>query len=103
MTNLEFYSQACGSDTIEHFVNAVLRIDNVDDATKFYFGCVDYVQQQIDEGVWESSSNAIESTEANIGWCFGEGMSQDRMKMWRKVSNTIAHPLWPVIVGGEVE
>jgi hypothetical protein len=31
--------------------------------------------------------------DANIGWCFGEGMSNEKMDMWKKCS-TASHPIF---------
>ena len=79
--------------TIEDFVCAVLAIDNEDDAAKFYAGHVAHIQRTIDKGEWNSSSTAEEGAKSNIGWCFGEGMSDERRAMWVKVCGA-SHPVF---------
>jgi hypothetical protein len=95
MTDLEFYLEKCGGDTIGDFIRAVLRIDNPEDARRFYQGCVAYTQAQIDSGKWEARHTPIEAANANIGWCFGEGMAPERITMWREVSGA-CHPVFGI-------
>ena len=78
--------------TIGDFVRAVLAIDNEDDAAEFYAGHVAHIQRTIDKGEWNSSSTAEEGAKSNIGWCFGEGMSDERRAMWVKVCGASATP-----------
>lgn len=99
MTDLEFYEQRCGGNTIGNFVRAVLSIDNTEDAARFYRGCVAHVQDQIDQGEWQSSASAVQAANSNIGWCFGEGMAGERIGMWRSVCDA-AHPIFGVMMPG---
>lgn len=79
--------------TIGELVNTVLKIDNATDAKSFYDWSVDWVQRQIDAGTWKSDYNAVNATRANIGWCYGEGMSKDRIAMWVEACNA-SHPVF---------
>jgi hypothetical protein len=100
MTDLEFYETACKGDTIGHFVRATMAISNPDDAARFYRGCVANVQKQIDMGKRESKFTATEAAYSNIGWCFGEGMSDEKIAMWCSVcgaSNPVFGKVMPTL------
>ena len=93
MTDLEFYQSKVQGKTIGDFIRAVMVIDNPDEARRFYQGTIANIQQQIDSGKWESKVNAVQAANSNIGWCFGEGMQDERVAMWRSVSDA-SHPVF---------
>ena len=79
--------------TIGEFIHAVMAIDNEEDALEFYSGHVAYIQRQIDKGEWKSDATPMQAVQSNIGWCFGEGMSGERVSMWSKVCGA-SHPVF---------
>lgn len=81
--------------TIGDFVRTVLAIDNEQDAKSFYDWQVQWVQGQIDNGTWKSDTTAEQAAKMNIGWCYGEGMSPDRVQMWVKVCDA-SHPIFGI-------
>jgi hypothetical protein len=91
----KFNERSAGKHTIGDFVRAVLAIENVDDARRFYLGCVAHIQAQIDAGTWQSgtTANAEEGARSNIGWCYGEGMSPERCRMWVEACGAV-HPVF---------
>ena len=66
-----------GEHTIGDFIGAVFAITNPDDALKFYVGLLDYCDHLPSKSV-----SSIEMAQRNIGWCSGEGMDSNRIKMW---------------------
>jgi hypothetical protein len=97
MTDLEFYNEKCGGKTIGHLIQAVLKIDNPEDALRFYRGEVARIQAEIDTGTWESKCTAEQGASWNIGWCYGEGMSSERIQMWVDATNA-SHPVFGTIM-----
>lgn len=85
-----------GGHTIGDLVSAIMRIDNPTDARAFFESYVEWMRalpaDQKSEGMTEE-----QVAQANIGWCFGEGMPDDRRAMWRDVSNA-AHPVFGSMV-----
>jgi len=70
--------------TIQEFVNAVLSIDNERDANAF----VEHYLELIEE---PNIEDRLRIMRLNIGYCFGEGMSSDKIMMWMKVAKA-RHP-----------
>jgi hypothetical protein len=64
--------------TIGDFINAVLEIHNPTDALKFYESYVEHLGKVLDPLQY----NAEDVAKKNIGWVFGEGMSQELKDMW---------------------
>lgn len=76
-----------GNYTIGAFVSAVMAIDDMVEAKEFWDG---YLAHQTNT---ESDLDPAEVCRSNIGWCFGEGMSDDHKQMWINVSNA-SHPVF---------
>lgn len=74
------------SHTVGQFISAVLAITN--EAAAAEFAC-DYVKWLSLRG--DLKSPADEIMRSNIGYCFGEGMAEDKILMWRKVCGA-SHP-----------
>lgn len=93
MTDLEFFNGRVndenGKHTIGDFMRAVLAIENDDDARRFYRGCVHF---HATHGV-DAPYTPWSVTKANIGWCYGEGMSEERRTMWIRVCDA-SHPVF---------
>src|SRR4051812_10595757 len=70
---------------VRDLIKAVLKIKNETDARDFFDGYMDHLK------IVESSDRALSIARSNIGWCFGEGMSPDKITMWRRVCEA-AHP-----------
>lgn len=73
--------------TIGDLIGAVLSIHNEQQAREFYEGYKSWLNGQ--PGLDNSAEHVAR---ANIGWCFGEGMSESDMAMWRKVG--ASHPIF---------
>lgn len=95
MTDLEFYNEKCGGNTIGHLIRAILKIDNPEDAIRFYRGEVARIQAEIDAGTWEAECTAEQGASSNIGWCYGEGMAPERVQMWVEATKA-SHPIFGV-------
>lgn len=76
-----------GDYTIGAFISAVMEIDNEAEAEQFWHGYVDYMTIAYPE------TPTIPACQSNVGWCFGEGMSEDKKAMWIKVSDA-SHPVF---------
>jgi len=76
-----------GGHNIGDFIRAVLKINDEDTARQFYEGEVDYLNNQPDL----SPIGAEAVARANIGFCFGEGMNPEQIKMWNQVCEA-SHP-----------
>ena len=88
-TDREFYDITVGkSSSIRAIYDAMNRIDNPDDAKRFFNGYVDYIHQ---EGK-VSQEEAVTIAKANLGWMFGEGMPPKRITMWHEATGAM-HPL----------
>lgn len=94
MTDLEFYQGRCAGPTVGDLVHAVLGIDNPEDAKRFFLGYTEQVQKMIENGTWKGSPNASRAASRNIGFCFGEGMSRERIAMWKAA--TPAYHSWGI-------
>jgi hypothetical protein len=79
--------------TVGDLMDAIWSVDNDEDARAFFEGHVADIQRQIDGGTWDSRYDAVSGARANIGWMFGEGMSQERINMWTRVTQS-AHPVF---------
>lgn len=75
-------------NTMGEVISAVLKIDTPEAATEFYAEYVADLQQNNGRSLEAAASIA----RSNIGWCFGEGMSEERKKMWKKVTGA-KHPV----------
>src|SRR5689334_18543821 len=73
--------------TIGEFVSAVCRIDNEADACQFADEYLAWLTEH------RAGFEPINVMRSNIGWCFGEGMSQERIQMWSKVCEA-SHPFF---------
>jgi hypothetical protein len=82
--------------TIGDFIRAVLSIGNKEEAAEFYQDLLQYISRQK-----ELSDTPENIAKANIGWCFGEGMSEDRRAIWREVCGA-AHPIFGSMKNMEV-
>jgi hypothetical protein len=78
-----------GEHTIGEFIRAVFSINNELDAHSFYNGYIEWLNKLPDD----EHFTKIEIAQRNIGWCFGEGMSSNKIDMWRKVCNAF-HPVF---------
>jgi hypothetical protein len=78
--------------TIATLIEAVLAIDCDEDARAFYRGYLAWLAAHLPEDA-ENIPNKIACD--NIGWCFGEGMSRERIAMWRRTTPA-AHPTLPI-------
>jgi hypothetical protein len=75
------------------FIRRVLAVSNESDAKTLFDGEVSVIQGEIDAGRWAHPQDAITAARMNIGWCFGEGMSQERCAMWNRVCGA-SHPIF---------
>ena len=73
---------------IGDFIGAVMAISTEEEATEFYRGYIDFLEVQPDR-----THPAEYVADANIGWCFGEGMSAEKQAMWSKCT-TASHPIF---------
>jgi hypothetical protein len=67
--------------TMGDCVQAIMAIDSINSARSFYEG---YVEWLLDNAEFESQSDAERVAKSNIGFCYGEGMSPDRIAMWKE-------------------
>jgi hypothetical protein len=74
------------SHTIGELVLTVLEIDNERDARAFAEAYGEWIARTYPKESWQ------EVLRANIGWCFGEGMTQERVDMWVRVCGA-SHPI----------
>ncbi len=79
------------------FYTAVLKIDNEEDARKFFDSYEAFVEaspkpEGLDsKGRPYKTRTSREVAAANIGWVFGEGMTPERVAMWA-AATPAAHP-----------
>ncbi|KKL19293.1 hypothetical protein LCGC14_2466930, partial [marine sediment metagenome] len=62
------------------------------DAKKFYQGYLGFLEQ-----FPETKGDKERVARSNIGWCFGEGMTPDKIKMWSTVCEA-SHPVFGTTV-----
>jgi hypothetical protein len=75
--------------TIENLISAVFSVDTQEEASTFYEGYLVWLLKQADVSDIEHTRSVAK---ANIGWCFGEGMSQEKRELWRSVG--ASHPVF---------
>ncbi len=82
----DFFVSNVGGDesrhTIGQLIRAVLAISNEADAKLFYDGYLEWMTDHLEA---DSQYTPEQVAKANVGWCFGEGMAKDKVKMWRDV------------------
>jgi hypothetical protein len=86
---MQFKERSPGQHTISDFIGAVLDIAAEADARKFYNGYLEAARH--DSGIEGEAAEKL--ARSNIGWCFGEGMSPERIEMWSRVCGA-AHPVF---------
>ena len=79
--------------TIGDFIRKVFAVKTEEAAKKFFDSEMAGIQAQIDAGTWKCRCSAVEAARSNIGWCFGEGMSDDRIAMWVRACKA-SHPVF---------
>lgn len=77
--------------TIGHLIGAVLSIHDVVTAQQFRNGYIEWLSKQPDLG-----RSAETVADANIGWCFGEGMPESDRAIWRELGSR--HPVFGEMV-----
>jgi hypothetical protein len=83
--------------TVGAVMQAVLAIDNAEDARTFYWGYVGYLCTQAPHPQYTPE----EIVASNIGWCLGEGMSRERIRMWEQMG--VMHPVLGSLEGLSAE
>lgn len=83
-----------GAFTIGDLASAVLAIDDPETARDFYRGYLSYLINLPDA---VPDRNVADIAKANIGWCFGEGMTDERRAMWREACGA-THPVFGAMV-----
>jgi len=78
--------------TIGTLIKAILAIDCDADAQAFFQGYTAWLGEHQSK---DADSVPAQVACANIGWCFGEGMSRERIAMWRRTTPA-AHPVLPI-------
>jgi hypothetical protein len=78
--------------TIGDFIRAVMEIHDPAEAKEFREGCIAYFQSIQNMPI----SRAVTVTDANIGWCFGEGMADVDRQMWAALGSS--HPVFGNVV-----
>lgn len=86
----EFKERTVATHTIGDFISAVMAINNEADAQEFYRGYVEWLEAQPGR---KTEHTAKHVADMNIGWCFGEGMTDERKQMWAKCT-TASHPIF---------
>lgn len=81
---IEFTERDVSHANMGDCIRAILAIDNVADASKFYEGYVESIKRCPDR---ESLPEYV--AKSNIGWCFGEGMSAEHIAMWTEVIGNV--------------
>jgi len=74
--------------TIGAFISAVMSIDNETDARRFFEGCLDFQEEH-----GEAGADHLAVVRSNIGWCYGEGMTEERKRMWIATTGSL-HPIF---------
>jgi hypothetical protein len=83
----EFAERDSSNHTIGDFIRAVLAVENAGDARLFYDGYLEWGRLH-----YTSTDQPPEQiVSANIGWCFGEGMSPEKIAMWPREAK---HPVF---------
>lgn len=87
MTKYQHLEIPKGDYTVGAFVSAIMKINNPAEAQEFWDGYLDYQTNAVPD------RDAAAVCRSNIGWCFGEGMSDERKQMWVQVCGA-AHPIF---------
>jgi hypothetical protein len=74
--------------TVGQFVRAVLAIETLDEARAFYGEYFAYLRAK-----GYCDERAVTIARSNIGWCFGEGMTEVQVRMWHEVCGA-EHPIF---------
>jgi hypothetical protein len=74
--------------TVGDTYDAIFSIDNEQDARAFYEGYVQHISEQPD-----LKDDPVYVVQSNIGWMFGEGMSDEMRAMWIRVCDA-SHPVF---------
>lgn len=77
-----------GVHTIGEFISAVFSVENAEDAKEFYDGYLEYLHK-----LPELEGDPERIARSNIGWCFGEGMASEKIRMWNEVCGA-SHPVF---------
>lgn len=77
-----------GVHTIGELMEAVFSVENEEDAREFYFGYLEYLRK-----LPKLQGGAERIARGNIGWCFGEGMAPEKIKMWSEACGA-SHPVF---------
>ncbi|MBU2051259.1 MAG: hypothetical protein KKH61_20120 [Gammaproteobacteria bacterium] len=76
-----------GVFSMGEFIRAVLSVNSPEDAKGFYQGYLEYLSK------FHKTEEEVERVaRSNIGWCFGEGMSTEKIKMWSETGSN--HPVF---------
>jgi hypothetical protein len=75
--------------SIGHLVNAIMAIHDLDSAREFRDS---YIKSIEDDPRKQPGYTPQQLADANIGWCFGEGMSEEDRAMWRSFG--ASHPVF---------
>lgn len=76
--------------TISDFIEQVLAVESIEKARRF-------LDETVSDLRARGSTDPEADARANIGWCFGEGMRDERRAMWREHFG-IVHPwLGPMV------
>ena len=74
--------------TIGDFIGAVFAVETEDEARRFHASYLKYLEANPCEG-----HTPAQVASSNIGWCFGEGMSDKQIGMWVSASGAV-HPVF---------
>jgi len=74
--------------TIGDLINAVFTVETEDEARRFHASYLKY----LDANPCDRHTSA-QAASANIGWCFGEGMSDKKIGMWVSACGAV-HPVF---------
>ena len=72
---------------------AILRVKTTDVAKRFYTGFIVWLGKMQEREKVKSQMTAEAVAKDNIGWCYGEGMSPDQIRMWVEVCGA-HHPVF---------
>jgi hypothetical protein len=74
--------------TIRHLGHSIMEIHKEEDAKEFLAGYLPWLEAQAD-----LDTSALHVAQSNIGWFFGEGMSETDKAMWRNLIGA-SHPIF---------
>lgn len=76
--------------TIGHLIRAIMSVQSAVDAKQFYDEYVAYLRTTPDL----DPRGAEYVANVNVGWCFGEGMADEKRRMWKSLG--AFHPALPL-------